>query len=391
MFYFLKKISPFLSPLYLIGVLTPVLIVLILITVRSEKHNRTTLDLLFFIWAEMLVLSCCLMLTLKADLDTLGLVIKFITPVLLFFFLRRIIRSKNDLHGLLTTFLYSTVIPFGMMLYEQVFEPLRGTVFTRGYHRYEGLFADVVSYSIYVTGALLISCYFFLSDDGEEIFLTKLIRFWVVAGLTIYALINMHHMASWFVILTLLVLFMAFNVRQGKKGLALLLVFCGVCYLGFGNEIRDRLNRGLDKDIAVIQGVVNSNFALHGRMGRWRSIAEDWKDRPALDKMIGIGVSAESVEAPMFTSGSHSDLIRVLALTGVIGLFVYLLIYGVTLVKTRKLPPPEKFLVYASVIIIMMMSITMTPTLYTPLLYFILPVLAYTALIDEKKEEKVVT
>ena len=54
-FYYLKNISPVLSPLYFVGITTPILCVIALINYRKKDYS--VFDLLYGIWGLLMLIS----------------------------------------------------------------------------------------------------------------------------------------------------------------------------------------------------------------------------------------------------------------------------------------------------------------------------------------------
>ena len=379
--YFLKDVSPAVSPLYIIGVLTPFIIVLCLFSRRFPRKEQTAQDFLMNAWGMILGINCMLILTLEISLDSLQLIVKLISPILLYIYLRHFIRSKQNLIGILTTFLYSTIFPFGMQLFERFISPLGQTVHTRGHERFEGLFADVVSYAIYIMGALLIAAYFFLRKESGESFRKRSIRLGIVGILAVMGLVNMHHTASWMVAAMLFSLLCFFSLRKGQVStIVFVIILLAIGYIGFGNTISERLGDSLQTDIAVLDGEKDIERAFHGRVWRWKMLINYWLDKPFIDQALGLSVSALYVDYMMFGSAVHNDYMRIISVTGVLGFMLYAAYYVVLLVQSLKLSLEDQFLIQGSALIMLMYSVTTTPTLYLPLMYLVFSIYAYGAL-----------
>src|SRR5690606_40353001 len=69
--YFLKEISPFLSPLYIVGVLTPVAVVASYYARGFPRTPRSALDPLMGAWGWLLALSSLAMVAFFASADSL--------------------------------------------------------------------------------------------------------------------------------------------------------------------------------------------------------------------------------------------------------------------------------------------------------------------------------
>ena len=379
--YFLKEISPLLSPLYIVGLLTPVLIGLCFLSPKMPKTKSTILDLFMNAWGIVLIINCILMLTLEVSLDSLQLVGKQITPFFLILYLRRFVQSKRELVGLLTTFLYSTIFPFSMQLYERFIGPIGPTVHTRGHERFEGLFADVMSYAIYIMGAFLVACYFFLQDRSSNNFRSRALLLGIIGLLLVMGLVTMHHTASWMVAAMLVGLLCLYSLRKGQSGtLGFVVVLLVVGYIGFGNSISERLGSSLQTDLAVIEGEKDVDRAFHGRVWRWKMLGSYWLDKPVLDKLLGLSVSSMWIEYNMLTSGIHNDYMRIICTTGIIGFILYAMYYVALIQNSIRLRIEDQFLVQGSILIVMMYSVTTTPTMYPPLLYLIFSIYAFGSL-----------
>ena len=383
--YFLKDISPFLSPLYIVGVLTPILILASFLAKSfPRKQGETLLDLLFGLWGGVLFYNALAAVLAEFSLITLEIVFKLTLPVFLYFFLRHFIRSKKDLLGLLTTVLYSAIFPFGMLLFERVVSPLKALILTRGFGRYEGLYADVVSYAIFIMGALIVVSYFFLDERSSLSFRKRTVILISVVLLSLLGCISMHHGASWGVFMVLCVLLAYHSDRRHYASALVVLVLVGSLFYFFaGDTVGERLGRMFQKDLAVLEGRMDARYALHGRVGRWQLRLSEWDDLSVLTKLFGVTIDSTPQGATVL-SGIHNDYLRVLFASGLIGLFFYMIFYIGLFLKSFSRPAGEKFLIRGAMAIILLYSITTTPTLYASLLYLSLSIFAYAALPQHK-------
>ena len=103
-FYFLKEVSPFLSPLYLVGVATPVLAGYSIY--KYPRPNYSRLDSYFGFYTLLIAISSiALLVSDSISMDALDSILKVLLPSFLYFFCRTFIRNRSDLHGILQTFL----------------------------------------------------------------------------------------------------------------------------------------------------------------------------------------------------------------------------------------------------------------------------------------------
>ncbi len=390
-FYFVKEISPLLSPLNIIGVLTPILILGSMLSSRFPGRIKSSSDIFMTLWGICLGLNILAVVTLDVAIESVEIVTKIVTPFLLYWFVRHLVRSKRDLLGVITTFLYSTIVPFGMLIYEQLVSPLSSVVYTRGYYRYEGLYADVVSYAIYIIGAWLIVGYFFLERGNRATFGRRAILLVAVGSLTVAGLLSMHHTASWGVAAAILALLAFHSLGKSNYPAFFLILVLGVAgsYV-VGDTIGERIESALATDIAVIEGDKNVDRAFHGRVSRWRGYIETWTEMPLHAKLGGVSLSIDKPIGAMLLSGIHSDYLRITFSTGLIGLIFYLMFYIGIFARSWRSSSADRFLIQGAMAIILLYSITTTPTLYAPLMYLAMSILAYGAILDKPGAKRVV-
>ena len=164
-FYFLKQVSPFISPLYILGALIPLLIFFSFRTTKLHHKIPSGDDGFMQTFGIVILVNCVFLLMYQFSLENFGSVIKYLTPPLLFFYVRRFIQSKEDIVFLLQTFLYSCSFPFAILAFETFVHPLNPDYLSAGRgggYRVHGAYSDCMNYAIYFIGAFLVYCYFFL-------------------------------------------------------------------------------------------------------------------------------------------------------------------------------------------------------------------------------------
>ena len=382
-FYTLKEISPLLSPLYIVGVLTPVLILMSFLSKKFPKKGKSNVDFYFTIWGAIVFINLIIILIFEFSLTVFGDCLKYFTPVLLFFYLRHFIRSKRDLTGLLQTFLYAAIFPFTMLLYEYLFNPIAGEMVSEGRGgglRYRGGYADVMNYAVYIIGAFLISGYFFLSKKhAKQIRRSDVYKIILVGIICVLGLGSIIHTSSWAVFTALFGLFMLFYLRSAKSLLMGLFVIITLSFLSqivYESQIRPLIA----KEIRVYEGESKIEASFNGRMGRWKRYFAIWQKMPYISHVVGVSTSRFKEVTTMVGGGMHNDYIRILFLSGIIGLMVYLIFIFSIFKRGNRLEPPEKFLVTGAVFSILMYSVSALPTLYTSLMYLFLSIFAYACL-----------
>ena len=235
-FYDLKTISPFLSPLYIVGALTPMLCLVALF--RFRKKDTIVSDRFFNFLAVIVIIAGIFTFLINGfDIYSLMVFFKILTPVLLFPFCRILIRSKEDLHGILQTFLYSSIIVIFIFFYEMIFGGLNIEYTRTDIARYQGGFADLMNYAFYITLGFASICYFYLIKRAKKTATFRSILLVVLVGaLCIAALSKISHLTSYFVFAGLLGLLCYELFRASRRILILIGILLFVGYTLFGDQ-----------------------------------------------------------------------------------------------------------------------------------------------------------
>jgi len=395
LFYFLKEISPLISPLYIVGILTPLFIIFSFLSKKFPQRIKSLIcDLNFGMWSLLVAFNLSLLFLIDSGFEVISDVLKYSTPLFLFYFFRHFIRSKVDLIGVLQTFLYSAYIPAILLVYELLFGAISPEYLSEGRGggaRIQGGYADIMNYAIYATGALLIQCYFFLrSNQLKAVTSKKTINLILVIIMSFVAFLSIKQTSSWAVALFLFALFIFYNLKSIKGFLIILLFSPLLFFIGF-NTFKDKIEPLIEKEYKVIEGDAGIERSFNGRMTRWIKYFEIWTEMPLSSNLLGAPLSNEKEVPTMISGGMHSDFVRVLFLSGVTGFLLYLSFLMLIFKRGFGLPVPEKFLIFSAVVATLLYSVSATPLLYVPYLYYILPIFSYAALpkpilqLNEKK------
>ena len=96
--------------------------------------------------------------------------------------------------------------------------------------------------------------------------------------------------------------------------------------------------------------------------------------------LFGVSFSAFKEVPIMVGGGMHSDYVRLIFLSGIVGLFLYILFLLMILRRRKHFKPTERFLILASVTSLVLYSVSTLPMIYMGYLDFILPVFAFALL-----------
>jgi hypothetical protein len=382
-FYFLKETSPFLSPPYIVGVLAPILALNAILTYRIPNLSR--IDKAFGYWSFMIGLGC-LALLLYDPLSVLNLefVLKLTMPVYLYFFLRVFISDLRDLHGIIFSFLLSAVFVAILLLYEVLVNPIRVEE-SRGLERIQGNFGDVVSYGMYIILALISASYFFFSRQHIVRFSSRMKLLMPVVLISFIGLLNIHHTASYAIFIILTGFFLIYNFRSRNQAVGILaIIVIGLVFTFFGSElIEERISPLVETDLAVYSGEQDSDRLLHGRVGRWRLMLNQFASHQVWVQFFGYPWKFDYVYQ-YIGIGSHNDFVRILFATGIIGLFLYLNFLRALFQRLKELGKAQQYLIISVLAALLFYSISVTPTFYAPFMYFALAVFAYSSLPDKQ-------
>lgn len=377
-FYYLKNISPVLSPLYFVGIATPIFCVISL--VNYKKRDKSVFDILFGSWGILMLISLMGMFIFDPLSKVfLEYTLKLTLPVYLFFFLRLFIRSRKDLDGILQTFIYSSFFVIAIFLFEVLVNPVK-VLKTRGLERIQGSYGDVMNYAIYLSLGFLIMCYFYLRDKKAAPSLKKNRNIIITILLCLACLFKISHTASYGVFLVILALFIVFNLKTNKTaGIFFIILIASFAYFFGANTIEEKITPLIKTDIAVYEGKKENERLLHGRVGRWKMMLEEYAGFPVQAQLFGMPLIIMGTYSYVGT-GSHNDFIRILFYTGLLGIIVYLLILINVCLRFKFLNSNDFFLALGSFLILLMYSISTCPTLYAPMLYIIYAIFCYLAL-----------
>lgn len=367
-FYKLKEVSTFLSPIYIMGVLTPVLCIVALSS-KSRKRNPTFADESIRIWGIFTAISCIVMMIFFFNIDMFGNTIKYVTPPLVFFYLRNFVQDKTDLKFLLQTFLYSAIFPFCMMYYEILISPINpeyASVGRGGGARIRGEYADSMNYAIYLIGTFLCYGYFFLEEMYNKTpkKITSPAKLTFVFIMCLGAAISLRHVATWIVFLTIGSLMMFYNARK-LKGMVFVIFVAAVILPFFARPIYEKeIYPLVAKEYNVMSGEQDVQYAFNGRVSRWERYFEIWNEMSQLAHFAGTPFSGSLIATIMTGGGMHNDYIRNLFLSGIIGVVFYVIFYFVMISRRNQVRIPERFLLLGAIAAMMMYSMTTLPTIY---------------------------
>ncbi|HRZ77447.1 MAG TPA: hypothetical protein P5248_08780, partial [Bacteroidales bacterium] len=344
-------------------------------------RNRavTPTDRIFRLWAAMLlVISAAMLILWGPNLVTLSNVLKFIMPAYLYFFLRLFVRGRHDLEGLIRTFMYSLVIVLGIFFYELFLGPIRITE-SRGLTRYQGNFGDVFNYGLYISFGLIFLAYRQLGAGRLHLSMKGVVNLGLALGTGLLVLLRINHAATLIVFSGITFVFIYYLTRRNVLPIVFMVFLSALLFQYKGDQLfEENVNPLFEKEFQALSGEVNEEQLFHGRYGRWQYYLDYYTSRDVLSQALSVPLF--NPHDPVFLTtggGSHNDYIRIGMYSGLLGLFLYLLFHWKIFRLRRQLVPGDRFLVISALLMLLLYSITLTPTLYAPLLYMLYAIFAY--------------
>ncbi len=382
-FYWMKEVSPLLSPANIIGITTPLLVIWAF--TKTQKSRQTAVDKRINVWFALLLASTFMVILMNGFVMlSLEQFLKMAMPVYVFLFLRRFIRSEKDLDGVLQTLIFSLIFVAPVLLYEVAVGPIRVEL-SRHLERSQGLFGDVVSYGMYVSFALLSTGYFYVKHRHNRRSKKQGWLLIVAILLGVLGLTNIHHIASYVVFISVLLILSMFVLKTKAEALIPMIVFVLIIGGFVGDSVyQEKINPLFAEDIEVFEGKEDSSKLFHGRMGRWEFMADYYTQQHVFAQFFGFPYSFIN-DIRLIGPGSHSDYARIIYTTGYVGIVIYLSLLVMIYRRSRKLLMSKRFLVLGALAILLLYSVSITPTYYPPFMYIIMSIFAFVALPIKKK------
>jgi hypothetical protein len=372
--FFLKETSPLLSPLYWIGVITPVLA---LMAISRYKRNKSDIDKTFNFLTLLIIPSAFMTLPGSENLfQFLNLFIKLTYVVYIYYFLRIFVQNRTDFLGILTTILYASIFPLVNLVYEVFVSPVSANP-----DRMEGLFADVINYSSYLLFSVIIIVYFYFQRRKSHMmiqFKPAFILFYF--GIVLMGMWQIKHLISIAVFFMVVGLFLFHDMRRRSIQILLYLVVTLVVVLMYGDAFYEEvINPRMEKEIEVIQGERETSQAFHGRMWRWQWLWGNYERSSFLAKMIGYPYD-QTYSKHMVGITPHNDFLRMFFFVGIIGFITYLVFLVRITRRVKYLNKSDRFVSIALLSSLVLYSITTVPTFYVGFVNMYATLFAFLAL-----------
>lgn len=319
----------------------------------------------FLLFSLLLFLNLFFLVIESKQADALSHFLRTITPIIVFLFMTKIINSRERFNGFLYTYLISSIFPLCVLFYEIIFSPIRYVELNEsrgGGYRLTGLYADLFNYMSFLIGNYLILCYFFIKNlilrkNNVGVGVVILTLFIVILGIN-----GLKHQASWsvFIMISIIALVYSFKFQSVKKLVGIILL----CLFFTAPIIYSSIFKPLfAKEIGAYKGEAEKDRMLNGRIIRWEKYFELWDSESVYTKLFGVQFSEISYKnkRAMTSGGMHSDYVRFLFASGIIGLLSLIGFYIAMFRRRKYLKSYDSFFVVTAVVIMLMYSISSNP------------------------------
>lgn len=362
-FWYVKATS-LVSPLQVTGFLTFVLAVIFGFKLRSAQKAKFPASLIFF--TLLLIFNLTLILAESMSFWFVVQLVRTLSPIALLFYMIKVIRNEERLHGLIFTYLVSSIFPLSLLLYEVVFGPIsvhevlsdsRG-----GGYRLSGPYADMFNYLAYLIGDFMILGYLFVRSIYRKRKVVGLGRILLVLFLFSVGVKGLQHQATWVVFFVLIGITGIFSLSNHRvKGYFTMLLIPAV--LAGPVVAAPMFVQLFSKELKAYSGEGKQEKVLNGRFVRWEQYFDQWENTEVIPQLLGVSVADLSIRSKiiMTSAGMHSDYVRFLFSSGIIGLTALLIFYATVFNRRKRFRKPEKFFITCTIAILLLYSITSLP------------------------------
>jgi hypothetical protein len=303
-------------PPELISAVFPILVFIRLLASPGRCFRESPLSMLWIFYMFYQLFSAVMILTAGGGLiSSVDFLLRVFNGFVAYFMLQEFFNRKEDFNKLLLVLLVASITPLGMSFYMNVMggtlnlEPTSG-----GLVRNIGLYHDAFTIRLYsfqtIVAAFLYWQYF--AAGGNFFAKAALVGILAMSALTIY---KVHSKAGYMIAASWLFLYSLFN----KKAVLVVgfLLIPLVLYGSFG--FFDKIKLTYEAEVHVMEGKGAEERTFAGRWAGWNRMWNKWVNAPIHLQLIGDSAS---------NTGVHSDFLRALFGTGILGFLLYIALLG---------------------------------------------------------------
>ena len=302
------------------------------------------------VWAALLIVWITISYVVHVDISSMSTYAKLVIPLFTYVLLKRILPDRGAHVQMVLLMLIGFLLPFIMSAvttYQG--EGLRSISYWTGLERYGGVYTGTHSMAHNAGFAMMSTVVYVALRKGQNLPLrwAEILVLATVFVLGAYLLSAAHVRNVYLGV----VIFFAVTLYYYDKRLLALFVVSAIAFVGYSwatvslifFDFLDPPDLGPDLDAAG-----------SGRLSMWTWALEAWRQAPLLNKFTGMGVDIPmSVSQPTYGvfydgtlrpwSDPHSDWLFILLSLGLIGLVLFVSLFGSILQAILNIPGKERF------------------------------------------------
>jgi len=317
---FYVPLGSFLTLTKIYGVIIPSIIILYIITARGKNSLRyMPLRALWVIYAVDVFIFSIIIVYNRGILAGLDVFFRHINGFIGFYMFQAFFRLDEKMKLLFTAMILAGIFPVLTTLYQIItgvqWHALAHSVTEGGAVRSPGLYFHIVTVRYYCYQALIgMLLYWSLVSKpgiaGKIVGLTLISSILVITFHT-YSKAGYVEIALWAIIWTVL---------RKKYVIFATILLAGIIVIPFyASDIANDILTVFHKEIAAVSGDRLGEAALAGRIYGWKGLMETWSELNLFLQLFGSGT---------VMTGAHNDYIMMLFHGGVLGLIIYLVLFG---------------------------------------------------------------
>lgn len=382
--YEMKHVSAFLSPLYWIGVITPILGGIGIIKGYSRELTQASGSMLIRMILVVVVINVLGMVLMAGiSLETASIGFKIILFPLMIIYCSTYAVKEKAFNIAISAMALGSIFVYGMIAFELAFGKISSRVTTGGVEAASGLFADPVSYGLYLNVSLACWLYLYTLNIGLGRYIIA-----CVVILTVIGIISIGHLASLAIFVLVLLLYIQhISSRRSLMAAVFALVLLAAGYMMLNTEIKLYYEPKIAREMEVLRGQRDAAQGFHGRMTRWVDYENKWADINIIGKVFGVSLDfdARIWHSTWLLITPHNDYLRMGFMAGVVGLILYVLYLLKFVIYSFRLNENERFISWSAACLLCLYSLTTTPSLYPQIVYFASLVISYTLRSDSSR------
>lgn len=349
------------KPINIIGVLTPIVIILSFL-LSSKKIVLKQLDKLLVLYGAAVLLNTFFLLFNKPFplIQSISVIISLF-PII-FFIYRFTLRTDEDHERVVQLITLSMLIPLLIITYEMLLGPIN--IYTpggRGLTRYRGPYKNGESYTVYWMIAIISSVYLFLKAKPEKrkyyFYLSSIIIVIILAGL-----LYLSQLAAYLCFIAIMPVVLYYFYKWNKKYTIIFAVFIILFSVyHYHDTVETRLYRLIRADVEAVKGNIDSGVIGNNRVNIFIKYFNQYWDQNIPAKIFGAAFS-KGYKHFALTWGPHNDFLRILIVSGALGFIIYIMIYLKLFTLIPSFESPERFLLITALITLTISSFAFVTT-----------------------------